>query len=93
MHWLCDIYISEQACGMIKYTRAGSPDRYGRSIRNRKIVGSNPTQSTESSVQIPKPSKSNKRTKDNSSTTHGKVEIQISQTSSKSPAEKITNRM
>jgi integrase/recombinase XerD len=34
--------------------RAGSPDRYGRSIRNRKIAGSNPAQSIESSVQIPK---------------------------------------
>jgi hypothetical protein len=26
--------------------RAGSPDWYGRSIRNRKIAGSNPAQST-----------------------------------------------
>jgi hypothetical protein len=27
--------------------RAGSPDWYGRSIRNRKIAGSNPAQSTK----------------------------------------------
>ena len=30
--------------------RAGSPDRYGRSIRNRKIAGSNPAQSTKHSA-------------------------------------------
>ena len=43
------------------------------------VVGSNPTRSIESPVQIPKSSKS-KRIKNNISTKHRKIEIQIPQT-------------
>jgi integrase/recombinase XerD len=54
--------------------RAGSPDRYGRSIRNRKIAGSNPAQSIESSVQIPK---INSKEANNGSTTSASCKTTI----------------